>query len=131
MADLKRLGIERQAHGEWLRLSAYLYSAPSRTRTLNLLIKSQSNISENPEENSTSGDACRTFAENSLRLSARTDVTYPTIDADLTAIIEAWPDLPDAVKADIVTLIQCPTETRSDAGATIEKLKKHGAGLAR
>ncbi len=69
-------------------------SAPSWTRTKNLLIKSPPVRLENTEEN---GD--------SRECGGSSGGTQNEIDADLAAIIDAWPALPEAIKAGISAMV--------------------------
>ena len=73
-------------------------SAPSWTRTKNLLIKSQSATPENPEENA--------HFENCAAAGAAVGSENGLIDAELQAIIQRWGKLPDAVKAGIVAMVR-------------------------
>jgi len=65
---------------------------------LNLLIKSQHATPENPEENAHSLD--------SAAPGAAVGAQNTPIDPDLQAIIERWPELPDAVKAGILAMVR-------------------------
>ena len=65
---------------------------------MNLLIKSQSVTPENTEEN--------TQSSNRAAQGAAVEHENAVIDPDLLVIIERWPDLPDALKAGIVAMIQ-------------------------
>jgi len=66
-----------------------------RTRTCNPLIKSQ-----NPVEDS------QGVTSSAHQIAHQTDANHPPANPDLHAIVEAWPDLPDAVKAGIVAMVK-------------------------
>jgi hypothetical protein len=59
---------------------------------------------ENPEENALSWD--------SAAPGAAVDAQNPPIDSDLQAIIEQWPELPDAVKAGILAMVRTPDDAK-------------------
>ena len=61
-------------------------------------ICNQTTDSENPEENALSRD--------SAAPGAAVDAQNTSIDPDLQAIIERWPELPDAVKAGILAMVR-------------------------
>ena len=57
---------------------------------------------EKPRENAT--------FQNSAAPGAAVGTEKPAIDADLQAVIEHWPSLPDAVKAGIVAMVRAARE---------------------
>ena len=50
--------------------------------------------------------------EDSAAAGAAVDGGNTPIDADLQAIVERWPDLPDAVKAGFVAMVRAATWPR-------------------
>ena len=62
------------------------------------MIRSQSATPENPEENALSRD--------SAAPGAAVGAQNTSIDPDLQAIIERWPELPDTVKAGILAMVR-------------------------
>ena len=73
-------------------------NAPSWTRTKNLLIKSQYATQEKPEENADSGEG----AAPGAAVGAENESIVP----ELAAVIEAWSDLPEAVKVGIMAMVK-------------------------
>jgi hypothetical protein len=61
------------------------------------LILNQTTTPQNTEENADSG--------NSAALDAATEPFHVSFDADLRSIIDAWPDLPNALKAGIAAMV--------------------------
>ncbi len=80
-------------------LSVTSKNAPRRTRTYNPLIKSQTREFQKP------------CSHNDLRI-ATPPVSHPIPtdtcqnDPDLTAVIEAWDRLPEAIRAGIVAMVK-------------------------
>ncbi|HEY3243830.1 MAG TPA: hypothetical protein VGM03_10810 [Phycisphaerae bacterium] len=64
--------------------------APPRARTYDPLIKSQTEPIENPGKQADS---------------ATPPAQAPAVDSDLAAVVSAWPDLPEHVRATIRMLI--------------------------
>jgi hypothetical protein len=80
--------------------------APPGTRTPDPLIKSQQT-----ENGGTCNDKdLRTPDEQSAASGAAHDPKSGVSDPDLTAVVEAWPDLPEHVRATILTLIRSTAE---------------------
>ena len=73
------------------------------TRTPDTRIMIQRVTPENTEENA--------HPENRAAAGAAVDSENVQIDADLRAIVERWADLPDAVKAGIVAMVQAATKS--------------------
>ena len=44
-------------------------------------------------------------------------VTFGHLTADLAAVVAAWPELPDAIKAGIVAMVKAASGSRPDRGA--------------
>ena len=63
------------------------------------------NTGENPEENGDSGPA------GPVAGPVKTKTCSP--DADLQAVINAWPELPDAIRAGIVAIVRAANSTTS------------------
>ena len=69
-------------------------SAPTWTRTMNPLIKSQLENQENPGKNGVCGNVASISPAPNLR-----------IDSELQAVIDAWPSLPEAIQAGILAMV--------------------------
>ena len=69
------------------------------------LISSQAATPESPEENA--------HSRGSAAPGAAVGAENTPIDADLQAIIQRWPELPEAVKAGILAMVR-PTATDAD-----------------
>ena len=78
--------------------ASHRQSAPSWTRTKNLLIKSQLQTCENPGKPA--------HSDNCAAAGAAVETVAATLDPDLQSVIEQWPDLPPAVKAGIVAMVR-------------------------
>ncbi|MDA0991881.1 MAG: hypothetical protein O3A51_14165 [Verrucomicrobia bacterium] len=65
---------------------------------MNLLIKSQSAEGENPDENAD--------FQNRAAQGAAIDTPKAPGDPDLAAVVEAWPKLPEAIRAGILAMIR-------------------------
>jgi hypothetical protein len=81
------------------RKSFASFSAPRRTRTYNPMIKSQRPDPDKPT------------SANGLRLSPKTigaHLAHDTrkTDPDFAVVMNAWPDLPEAIKAAIMALVK-------------------------
>jgi len=76
----------------------WLCSAPGRTRTFNLLIKSQSATPEIPGK--------KAHSENCAAPGAAVGSENTPIDPDLAAVVDAWPKLPEAIRAGILAMIR-------------------------
>lgn len=75
-------------------------SAPSRTRTLNLVIKSQQNTGSNPLSDKTYDNSSEKFALRFAQESSKA-----TSDPSLARLIEAWPSLSAADRAAIMAIV--------------------------
>ncbi len=73
-------------------------NAPGRTRTCDLRCRKPLLYSVNPAE----GQTCEHGPEHSADYSA----FAASIDPDVAAIIQAWPVLPEAVRAGILAMVE-------------------------
>ena len=79
-----------------------------RTRTYNLLVKSQLTGVISGDSATPSGTANPTPSSSPSSGAQNTSTTDP----DLAAVIDAWPTLPEAVKAGIVAMVEAVRPTR-------------------
>ena len=88
---------------------ALLKTAPGRTRTCDPRFRKpvQSNVNPCQHNTPVSGAAPRAAAsaQNTPSASDSLDPNRPD-DADLAAVVEAWADLPDAVRAGITAMVK-------------------------
>ncbi len=88
-----------------LAVSPYVASAPRRTRTYNPLIKSQ-------QAGYPKGLLPKDLREPAPGVAHYLPTDTRKTDPDLVAVIAAWPDLPEALKAGIVAMVKASSPER-------------------